>query len=102
MNTVLAISDFIIYYVLGLVILLIIAYAVISWLIAFNVVNTHNRFVQTIVDVLERIVNPLLRPIRKVLPDFGGIDLSPMVLWLFIWLIQNKLYPAILRDLGIG
>jgi YggT family protein len=102
MNTVLAISDFIIYYILGLVIWLIVAYAVVSWLIAFNVVNTRNRFVQTIVDVLERVVNPLLRPIRKVLPDFGGIDLSPMVLWLFIWLIQNKLYPAILRDLGIG
>ena len=100
MNTLLAITDFFIIYVLQLIIYLLIAYAILSWLIAFNVINTYNRFVAAIVDALERIFNPLLRPIRRILPDFGGIDLSPMVLWLAIVLIQ-MVYAGVLRDAGI-
>lgn len=102
MNTVVALLDFVVYYLLGLIKFLLIAYAILSWLIAFNVVNTYNGFVRGVQRTLDRIFDPMLRPIRRVLPDFGGIDLSPMVLWLLIVLIQNYLYPAIMRDLALA
>ncbi len=101
-NTIVALLDFVVYYLLGLLKFLLIVYAIMSWLIAFNVVNTYNRFVQGVVRTLERIFDPLLRPIRRIIPDMGGIDLSPMVLFLVIVLIQNYLYPAIMRDLALA
>lgn len=76
-----------------------VAWAVLSWLIAFNIVNMNNGFVRAVVNGLDRFFAPLLRPIRRVLPDMGGIDLSPMVLILLIILIQRAL-PAILMDVG--
>lgn len=54
--------------------------AILSWLIAFNVVNTHNRFVYTVGDALYRLTDPALRPIRNFMPNLGGIDISPVVL----------------------
>jgi len=75
-------------------------WAVMSWLIAFNVINMHNNFVRGIVNGLDSFFNPMLRPIRKVLPDMGGIDLSPMVLILLIMLVQQGL-PALLLDTGL-
>lgn len=78
-------------YVLQLFIWLIIIQAILSWLVAFNVVNTHNRFVYSVLTGLDRILNPFLRPIRNLLPDMGGIDLSPLVLILVIMLIQRLL-----------
>ncbi len=101
MNTVIAITDFVVYYLLGLLKFLLIVYAIMSWLIAFNVVNTYNSFVRGVQHTLDRIFDPLLRPIRRIIPDMGGIDLSPMVLFLLIVLIQNYLYPAIKLDLGL-
>ena len=62
--------------------------AVLSWLIAFNVVNTSNRFVYTVSDFLYRITEPALRPIRRWLPNLGGIDISPIVLILALILLQ--------------
>ncbi|GGE09243.1 hypothetical protein GCM10011529_14490 [Polymorphobacter glacialis] len=73
-------------------------WAVLSWLIAFNVVNMQNGFVRGLVTGLDRFFNPMLRPIRRILPDMGGIDLSPMVLILLIMLVQRGL-PAILLDM---
>ena len=102
MNTIVALLDFVVYYLLGLLKLLLIIYAVMSWLIAFNVVNTYNSFVRGVQRTLERILEPLLRPIRRIIPDMGGIDLSPMVLFLLIVLIQNYLYPAIMRDIALS
>ena len=102
MNTIVALLDFVVIYLLGLLKLLLIVYAVMSWLIAFNVVNTYNSFVRGVQRMLERILEPLLRPIRRVIPDMGGIDLSPMVLFLLIVLIQSYLYPAIMRDLSLA
>lgn len=102
MNTVVALLDFVVYYLLGLLKLLLIVYAIMSWLIAFNVINTYNGFVRGVQRTLERILEPLLRPIRRIIPDMGGIDLSPMVLFLLIVLIQNYLYPAIMRDLTLA
>ena len=101
MNTIVALLDFVVYYLLGLLKLLLIVYAIMSWLIAFNVINTYNSFVRGVQRTLDRVFDPILRPIRRVLPDMGGIDFSPMVLFLLIVLIQNYLYPAIKADLGI-
>ncbi len=69
----------------------IIASAIISWLIAFDVINTTNRLVYTIVDFLWRITEPALRPIRQFLPNLGGIDISPIILILGIILVQDFL-----------
>jgi YggT family protein len=75
--------------VLQIYIWLLIAAAVLSWLIAFNVVNTRNQFVASIGEFLYRITEPLLRPIRNMLPNLGGIDISPVILILIILLIEN-------------
>ena len=70
---------------LNLYIWLVIASAILSWLVAFNVINTTNPVVSTIGDFLWRITEPALRPIRRVLPNLGGIDISPVVLILVIY-----------------
>ena len=86
--------------VLQLYIYLLIAAAVLSWLIAFNVVNMRNPVVAAIADFLYRITEPLLRPIRRRLPDLGGLDISPVVLILIIILIERiiayYIYPNVL------
>lgn len=73
--------------------------AVLSWLIAFNVVNTRNQFVSTIWDMLYRVTEPVLRPIRERLPNLGGLDLSPVILLLIIFFLQSVIvryiYPAV-------
>ncbi len=65
--------------------------AVVSWLIAFGVINTYNRTVARIIDTLYRLTEPALRPIRQFLPSFGGLDISPVILLLVIWLIEQEL-----------
>ncbi len=65
--------------------------AILSWLVAFNVVNTSNRFVYMVGDFLHRLTEPALRPIRNIIPNLGGIDLSPIVLILGIIFIQGVL-----------
>ena len=74
--------------VLQLYIWLLIASAVLSWLIAFNVVNTRNQAVAVVADFLYRITEPALRPIRSLMPDLGGIDISPVILILIIIFIR--------------
>lgn len=85
--------------VLNLYVWLLIAAAVLSWLIAFNVVNPYNKFVRGVGDFLYRITEPLLAPIRRVIPSLGGIDLSPMLLILLIFFIQRVIglyiYPNV-------
>jgi YggT family protein len=68
---------------------IVIAMAIFSWLVAFNVVNTRNQVVAMIGDFLYRITDPALRPIRNVLPNLGGIDISPVILFLIIIFIQK-------------
>ena len=75
---------------------ILIASAVLSWLVAFGVVNTYNRFVNTVGEMLYRLTEPALRPIRNFLPNFGGIDLSPMVLILLLFFVRNLLYEYLL------
>ena len=85
--------------VLDLYVWLLIASAILSWLIAFNVVNTRNQFVAMVADFLYRITEPALRPIRQIMPNLGGIDLSPVILILIILLIENVIvryiYPNV-------
>ena len=98
MNTLAAVVEVIEIALTWLVYALVI-WAILGWLLAFNVINGHNRFVSGVANGLDRFFNPLLRPIRRILPDMGGIDLSPMVLILLIMLVQKAL-PAILLDTG--
>ena len=78
--------------VVNIYIWLLIASAVLSWLVAFNVINTRNRFVYAVGDFLYRVTEPALRPIRRVMPNLGGVDLSPVVLILLLVLLRNLLF----------
>lgn len=86
-------------YVLSLYVYVLIAAAVFSWLIAFNAVNPRNQFVAMIGNFLYQVTEPVLRPIRNVLPAMGGLDLSPIVVILIIFFIQSVLLPNIARAL---
>ena len=79
---------------------IIIVQAVMSWLIAFNVINTHNDFVGQLWHVLDRITEPLYRPFRRIMPDFGGIDLTPMVVLILLIIIQGPVMSYLYR-LGV-
>ncbi|HVT50368.1 MAG TPA: YggT family protein [Dongiaceae bacterium] len=81
--------------VIQIYIFVLIVQVVMSWLIAFNVVNTRNRFVYTVADIAYKLTEPALRPIRRILPNLGGIDLSPLVLILLLGFIQ-RLLPELL------
>jgi YggT family protein len=67
---------------------------VLSWLIAFNVVNPYNPTVRTIGEVLHRLTEPLLRPIRSVLPNLGGLDISPVILILLLLFLERLIFWA--------
>ena len=82
--------------ILGLYVWVLIASAVLSWLVAFNVVNTRNRAVYVIGDFLYRVTEPVLAPLRRVLPNLGGLDLSPIIVILIIFFIRN-----LMREYGL-
>jgi len=75
--------------VINIYVWVVIASAIFSWLYAFNVVNPRNQFVAMIGSTLYKLTEPALRPIRRILPDLGGLDLSPIVLLLGLWFIQT-------------
>lgn len=100
MNTLVALVS-VVHIVLNLIIYVLIAQAILSWLIAFNVISLRAPAVRRIAYTLERTTDPLLRPIRRVLPDMGGIDLSPMALVLIIILIE-RVMEGLLLDAGIA
>ena len=83
---------------LELYIWIVIAMAIFSWLVAFNVVNTRNQVVSMIGDFLYRITDPVLRPIRNMLPNLGGIDISPVVLFLIIVFIRYVIQLYVLPN----
>ena len=83
--------------VIQIYIYILIASAVLSWLIAFNVINTRNQAVAMIVETLWRLTEPVLAPIRRVLPNFGGLDLSPVVLILLLYFARNLLFEIFYR-----
>ena len=78
--------------VLNLYIYVVIAAAILSWLVAFNVVNPRNQFVAMVGDFLYRITEPVLRPIRNALPNLGGIDISPVIVILLLVFLRDVVY----------
>lgn len=85
--------------VLQLYTYVIIIVAIMSWLIAFNVINVYNNFVRAIWDGLNALTEPLLRPIRRALPNFSGLDISPLILLLLIFFVEHVIvyyiYPNV-------
>jgi YggT family protein len=84
-------------YLIQAVIWLIIANAIISWLIAFDVINMRNRIVYQIVTFLHRITAPILRPLRRFIPPLGGIDITPVILIILLEAADQALLPALAR-----
>ena len=74
---------------LNLYIWVLIIGAVMSWLVAFGVINMHNRLVQMASDFIYRVTEPALRPIRRILPPMGGLDLSPLIVLIALWFLQR-------------
>ncbi|MER2537163.1 MAG: YggT family protein [Rhizobiaceae bacterium] len=93
---------FIIHQILDIYWWIIILSAIFSWLYAFNVVNPRNQFVGSVGNMLFRLTEPALRPIRRFLPDLGGIDISPIILLLAITFIKVFLNTSVQPLFGIG
>jgi YggT family protein len=88
---------YLIYQILNIYFWVIIASVIVSWLVAFNVINTYNNFVRSLLRLLMVLTEPVYRPIRRVLPPMGGLDLSPIVVFLAIAAIQyTMLWPPVL------
>lgn len=83
--------------VIQLYIWVVIIQAILSWLVAFNIINVHNRFVATVGEALYRLTEPVLAPIRRRLPAFGGVDLSPLVVILGLIFIQMVLTRLMMK-----
>jgi YggT family protein len=83
--------------VIQLYIYIIVAGAIMSWLIAFNVINPYNQFVRSLWQALNALTEPALRPIRRWMPDLGGIDISPLVLILICVFIQVVILPNLAK-----
>jgi YggT family protein len=76
--------------------MVIVVQAILSWLIAFNVINTHNEFVRSLWQGLGRVTEPVYRPIRRVLPDFGALDISPLIVLLILYILNNIVVPTLI------
>ncbi|MET7247451.1 YggT family protein [Methylobacterium sp. EM32] len=81
--------------IITLYVYLLIASAVLSWLVAFNVVNVRNPIVSQIGEFLFRVTEPALRPIRRILPNLGGIDISPIILVLGLFFLRNLMFELL-------
>ncbi len=86
-------------YILTIFSWIIIIQAILSWLVAFNVLGQGNDTVRQIYFALDKLTEPVYRPIRKIMPDFGALDLTPMVVLLAILFIQRSLLPAVFLPL---
>ncbi len=90
---------FIVSSLLELLILALVINAVLSWLIAFDVVNLRNRFVNQLVHFLEAVTRPVMRPVQKIIPPLGGVDISPIIVILVLIGIQKYILPLIFAPL---
>jgi YggT family protein len=86
--------------ILAVAMYVIFAQVIVSWLIVFNVINLHSGAVRSIIQALDRITGPVYRPIRKLLPDFGGMDFSPLIVILIIIALRKYVLPGILLEAG--
>lgn len=91
--------EYLIYSLLSLVILAMVVNAILSWLIAFDVINMRNRFVYSLSRFLDAVTRPLLRPVQRVIPPFGGVDISPVIVIIVLIGIQRYLLPLIFAPL---
>ena len=82
--------------VLGLLVLAIIISAILSWLVAFDVINLRNRFVYNVAHFLDAVTRPILRPVQKIIPPLGGVDISPIIVLLLIQGFRSYILPQIL------
>lgn len=87
---------------LSVVTWIIIIQVILSWLFAFNVLNTSSGGVRALAIAIDRLTAPLYRPIRRMLPDFGGIDFSPLVILIIIQVIKKLLAGVVIQYYGIG
>lgn len=92
---------FLILTAIGIFKFLIIAYVIVSLLVSFGIINTYNRIVATIADVLYKICEPLLRPVRNLLPAMGGIDLSPLIILVALQALEILIRSDIAPALGV-
>ena len=83
--------------VINIYVWVLVASVVLSWLIAFGVMNTSNRFVHSIGEIIYRVTEPALRPIRNILPNMGNVDLAPVVLILLLWFVENMLIQILVK-----
>ncbi len=90
---------FLIIQILNLYSYVLIIYIIATWLIAFNIVNTSNKLVFSIMEVLYKLCEPILSYIRRYIPNFGNIDISPVILLLLLWFLQNLLIEYWPRNL---
>jgi len=88
-------------FLLTIVTWIIIGQVILSWLFAFNVLNTSSQGVRTLAVAIDRITAPVYRPIRRILPDFGGIDFSPLVILILIQVIK-KLLAGVVTQYYVG
>ncbi|MDA5192640.1 YggT family protein [Govanella unica] len=88
--------------VIGIFKLVLIASIILSWLFAFNLVNTGNRFVAGLSEVLYRLTEPVLRPVRNILPNLGAIDISPIVVFLLLYGLEVLIIRDIAPALGVA
>jgi YggT family protein len=84
----------IVLFLLNILSIIVIVQVIVSWLVAFNVINLHQPFVRALYTGMDRLTEPLYRPIRKILPDFGGLDFSPIVLILLIRVVMTLVEGA--------
>ena len=79
----------------------VLAMIIMSWLISFNVINTRNQFVEAVWRILNQLTEPVLRPIRRIMPNLSGLDLSPIILFIILFFIERVIiyyiYPAVAR-----
>jgi YggT family protein len=97
MDAILEFLFFLIDFALNFMIWIVIAYAILSWLVAFDVVNLRNRFVYQATRLLEQIARPMLRPIQRLMPSMGGLDFSPIIFIVLVGGIDRFLLPALFR-----
>ena len=86
-----------VYHLIDLYTWVLIIGVILSWLIAFNVINLSNQFVRMVYEVVTRLTEPLLGPIRRILPDLGGVDISPVILILLLWFVKDVIARLAMR-----
>ncbi len=84
---------------IGLAILALVVNAILSWLVAFDIINMRNRFVYQLIKFLDAVTQPILRPVRRIVPPLGGVDISPVIVIIVLVAFRQALLPLIFRPL---